>query len=70
MLALQAGGGARAADTWDLLAGAVQGHVLVNTTSVGMHPDVTATPVPDKAVLQGFALVFDAIYTPMNTQLL
>ena len=44
--------------------------MLVNTTSVGMHPHVQDTPVPDRAALRGFALVFDAIYTPMQTRLL
>ena len=50
-------------------AGQVQGAVLANTTSNGMHPDETATPVP-AAALQHFELVFDAVYTPMQTQLL
>ena len=54
----------------DLLSGALQGDVLINTTSVGMHPHVTETPVPDAAALRSFTLVFDAIYTPMHTQLL
>ncbi|CAI5500720.1 unnamed protein product, partial [Closterium sp. Naga37s-1] len=43
--------------------------VLANTTSVGMHPHVDDTPV-SKAVLQECSLVFDAVYTPMETRLL
>ena len=50
--------------------GKLQGDVLVQTTSVGMHPNVDDTPVPDKEVLKGFELVFDAIYTPLYTRLL
>lgn len=49
--------------------GGVQGDVLANTTSIGMHPEVSATPVAASA-LQHFKLVFDAVYTPMQTQLL
>ncbi|CAI5471588.1 unnamed protein product [Closterium sp. Yama58-4] len=43
--------------------------VLANTTSVGMHPHVDDSPV-SKAVLQECSLVFDAVYTPMETRLL
>ena len=43
--------------------------MLANTTSIGMHPDVAASPVAASA-LQQYELVFDAVYTPMATQLL
>ena len=43
--------------------------VLANTTSVGMAPAAGETPVP-AAALAGYALVFDAVYTPMQTRLL
>ena len=43
--------------------------MLANTTSIGMHPDVSTSPVSATA-LQPFKLVFDAVYTPMETQLL
>ncbi len=46
-------------------------HVFVNTTSVGMHPNVDASPLGDH--LPGFTaetLVFDTIYNPMETKLL
>jgi 3-dehydroquinate dehydratase/shikimate dehydrogenase len=68
-LAAALGGGARATPLADLAAGAVRGDVLANTTSVGMHPAVDATPVP-AAALAGFRLVFDAVYTPRRTRLL
>lgn len=52
-----------------LSAGEVKGDVLANTSSIGMHPHVDASPVSASAV-GAFELVFDAVYTPMDTQLL
>jgi 3-dehydroquinate dehydratase / shikimate dehydrogenase len=46
-------------------------HVFINTTSVGMHPNVDESPLGDR--LPGFTpetLVFDTIYNPMETKLL
>jgi 3-dehydroquinate dehydratase/shikimate dehydrogenase len=55
---------------WSVLqAGGVHADVLANTTSVGMQPDVASTPVP-AAALSNFNLVFDAVYTPLETRLL
>lgn len=69
-LAAQApGAGARACSLEALESGAVVGDVLVNTTSVGMHPNEDATPVP-AAELGSYQLVFDAVYTPLHTRLL
>lgn len=51
------------------LAGSVRGDVLINTTSVGMHPNENESPVP-KDVLKQYTLVFDAVYTPRYTTLL
>jgi shikimate 5-dehydrogenase len=45
--------------SWDL---------LVNATSAGMHPDVSATPWPNPA-FDG-RLVYDLIYNPAETRLL
>ncbi|KAK6911476.1 Shikimate dehydrogenase substrate binding, N-terminal [Dillenia turbinata] len=45
------------------------GMILVNTTSVGMKPNVDQTPIPKKA-LSRYSLVFDAVYTPKLTRLL
>ena len=43
--------------------------VLINTTSVGMYPNVDATPVSRGALKPGM-LVFDAVYNPPETRLL
>jgi shikimate dehydrogenase len=48
------------------LAGA---DVLVNTTSVGMVPDVDRTPVP-AGLLKSDMTVFDIVYNPLETRLL
>ena len=53
----------------EVASGKVTGDVLVNTTSVGMHPLEDETPVP-AAALSGYSLVFDAVYTPLQTRLL
>ena len=36
---------------------------------VGMSPKIDASPVPPEQ-LEGYALVFDAIYNPLETKLL
>ena len=43
--------------------------ILVNTTSVGMSPDVSGTPVPAELLKSGL-VVFDIVYNPMGTRLL
>jgi len=43
--------------------------ILVNTTPVGMHPNVDETPY-DKAGLREGMVVFDAVYNPENTLLI
>ncbi len=43
--------------------------LLVNTTPVGMSPNVNASPV-SKDVLQKFSVCFDAVYNPIDTKLL
>jgi shikimate 5-dehydrogenase len=45
------------------------GDVLINCTTVGMWPDVDASPVPADA-LADCRLVFDLIYNPLETRLL
>lgn len=42
--------------------------LVVNCTSVGMHPDVDATPLPAGA-LRPEMLVFDTVYAPAQTRL-
>ncbi len=43
--------------------------LLVNCTSIGMHPNVNATPVPAESIKPGM-VVFDTIYNPAETLLL
>ncbi len=44
-------------------------NVLVNTTRVGMVPDVNQTPVPSGRLRPDMA-VFDIVYNPVKTRLL
>jgi len=44
-------------------------HVVMNSTSVGMHPNEGDTPV-DKDLLNDSVVVFDAVYNPRETRLL
>jgi 3-dehydroquinate dehydratase/shikimate dehydrogenase len=43
--------------------------IVINCTSVGMHPDVDASPVPANR-LKSSMTVFDTVYNPMETLLL
>ena len=43
--------------------------ILINTTPVGMTPDVEGTPV-DGSLIRPWTLVFDAVYNPLRTRLL
>jgi len=43
--------------------------LLVNATSVGMHPHADATPVPAAALHKGLT-VYDIVYNPLETRLL
>jgi len=43
--------------------------LVVNCTSMGMHPNVEATPVPQKCLKSDMA-VFDTVYNPAETSLL
>jgi shikimate dehydrogenase len=45
--------------------------VLINTTPLGMHPNVDASPLgEDSSAIKSGMLVFDTIYNPMKTKLL
>ena len=46
-----------------------QADIIVNTTSVGMIPDIDKTPVPAKLLRPGL-VVFDIVYNPIRTRLL
>ncbi|MGV9171377.1 MAG: shikimate dehydrogenase [Promethearchaeia archaeon] len=43
--------------------------ILVNTTPIGMHPDVAESPIV-KEILHRDLFVFDVIYNPIKTKLL
>lgn len=43
--------------------------IIINTTSVGMYPNETESPLP-KEFLKQNQVVFDIVYTPKNTKLL
>ncbi|MHC4556372.1 MAG: shikimate dehydrogenase [Planctomycetota bacterium] len=43
--------------------------LLINCTSIGMHPNVDATPVPKESMKKAMA-VFDTVYNPAKTLLL
>jgi 3-dehydroquinate dehydratase/shikimate dehydrogenase len=46
-------------------------HIYINTTSVGMHPNVDASPLGnDPPTFTPETLVFDTIYNPLKTKLL
>jgi shikimate dehydrogenase len=47
-----------------------QADLLVNTTPLGMHPDVNKSPLPDKIKLPKKLLVYDLVYNPAETKLL
>ena len=44
--------------------------LLINSTSVGLFPDVTSSPLPDASVIRPDMLVVDIIYKPLQTQLM
>lgn len=47
----------------------LEAKLLINCTSIGMHPNVEATPVPKESLKRGMA-VFDTVYNPARTLLL
>lgn len=44
--------------------------LIVNTTPVGMHPDVDRSPWPDRLPFPDGAAVYDLVYNPRDTLLL
>ncbi|MDA1139519.1 MAG: shikimate dehydrogenase [Planctomycetota bacterium] len=52
-----------------ILKDGFEADVLVNASSVGMHPNVDDTPIPAE-FLKPEMLVFDAVYNPIETRLL
>ncbi|MFH0846598.1 MAG: shikimate dehydrogenase [Chloroflexota bacterium] len=53
----------------NLKAALAQTDILVNTTSVGMTPDASRTPVP-QGLIPGGLVVYDIVYNPPRTRLL
>ena len=47
----------------------IDAKLLINCTSIGMHPDIDSTPVP-KEFLKKQIAVFDTVYNPPETTLL
>jgi 3-dehydroquinate dehydratase/shikimate dehydrogenase len=43
--------------------------ILINSTPIGMFPEVGRTPVPENVLKEGM-IVFDAVYNPVETKLL
>ena len=43
--------------------------IIVNTTSIGMHPNENQSPIP-KELLKPSQIIFDAIYNPLKTKLI
>lgn len=43
---------------------------VINTTTIGMYPDVDATPLFSANELTGISFVYDIIYNPLKTTLL
>lgn len=47
-----------------------QADLLVNTTPVGMHPKINASPLSEDLRLNKNLMVYDLVYNPADTQLL
>ncbi len=47
-----------------------QADLLVNATSVGMHPNIEESPLPSAATIPSDLTVYDLVYNPRETQLL
>jgi len=43
--------------------------IIVNTTSIGMHPNTEHSPIPKK-LLKPNHIIFDAVYNPLKTKLI
>ena len=58
------------ADSEKLAKDVAESVLLVNATSVGMHPHAHSSPIENYAMIQPKLFVYDAIYNPRETQLL
>jgi shikimate dehydrogenase len=48
----------------------VEAGLLVNATSVGMHPDVGATPLDDGVAIPLGLVLYDTVFNPLETRLM
>lgn len=48
----------------------VRPDLIVNTTPLGMTPDIESSPWPDNRSLPGTAFVYDLVYNPAETKLI
>jgi len=44
--------------------------LLVNTTPLGMTPNIDASPVPEEITLPGDMMIYDLVYNPRETKLI
>jgi shikimate dehydrogenase len=56
-------------DPSEIQAGVHQADVLINTTSIGMHPDEDRLPISEELIPEGL-IVSDIVYNPVKTKLL
>ncbi|HEX42332.1 MAG TPA: shikimate dehydrogenase, partial [Phycisphaerales bacterium] len=49
--------------------GRLDAHLIINGTSIGMHPNIDACPIPPQCIRPDM-VVFDTVYNPVQTQLL
>ena len=56
-------------DSSEIQAGIGQAEVLINTTSIGMHPDEDRLPIAAELIPEGL-IVSDIVYNPVKTKLL
>lgn len=47
----------------------IGGDILINTTPVGMYPDINSIPI-DESIIKRFDYVVDVIYNPLKTKFL
>ncbi|MFA5894126.1 MAG: shikimate dehydrogenase [Candidatus Margulisiibacteriota bacterium] len=59
-----------ALDSPELRAAIAAADLVVNTSPVGMSPQVDASPLPAKTKFKKGALVYDLVYNPRETQLI
>ncbi|MDF1557005.1 MAG: shikimate dehydrogenase [ANME-2 cluster archaeon] len=62
-------GTARGTGLEDLPGLVEQSHIIINTTSVGMHPDTGQTLITSDMMHSG-QVIFDLVYNPLQTRLL